>query len=34
VEEVLKILLAKNADLGIMGKTFKVLEQLKQFKNN
>ena len=31
-EEVLKILLAKNADLGIIGKTSEVIEWFEQFK--
>jgi hypothetical protein len=33
-EEVLKILLAKNADLGIIEKTSKVLEFIEQFKKD
>lgn len=32
-EEVLKILLAKNVDLGIIGKTSEVKEWFEQFKN-
>ena len=33
-EEVIKILLARNADLGIIGKTSAVVEFIKQFKKN
>ena len=32
-EEVIKILLARNADLGIICKTSEVVEFIKQFKN-